>query len=160
MFADPPPDVPSPCTSHSTPASASSYARNWWSQCDGKECILATHFASLCPCGLQKARERLGLPADMRDDASAERVAALTGLTAGELRACLELCIARLDSKRIDPGALQATVMCSGSWSICNKMLQQLLMPRMSLGAVTTGCVAEPLVLQSAFVASLQPRPR
>lgn len=44
----------------------------------------------------------------MREDASAERVAALTGLTSGELRACLELCIARLDSKRIDPGAPQA----------------------------------------------------
>ena len=54
---------------------------------------------------LQKSRERLGLPPDMLADASAERLAALTGMTRAELRACLELCIARLNAKRIDPGA-------------------------------------------------------
>ncbi len=42
----------------------------------------------------------------MLADASAERLAALTGMTCTELRACLELCIARLNAKRIDPGAL------------------------------------------------------
>ncbi len=41
----------------------------------------------------------------MLADASAERLAALTGMTCAELRACLELCIARLNAKRIDPGA-------------------------------------------------------
>lgn len=61
---------------------------------------------------LQKSRERLGLPPDMLADASAERLAALTGMTRAELRACLELCIARLDAKRIDPGASDASSVC------------------------------------------------
>ena len=49
----------------------------------------------------------------MRSDASAERLAALTGLTQAELRACLELCIARLNAKRIDPGACTLVLFCS-----------------------------------------------
>ncbi len=64
---------------------------------------------------MQEARQRLGLPPDLRADASAERLAALIGLTAAELRACLELCIARLDTKRIDPGAFAAPL------QTCNK---------------------------------------
>jgi len=53
----------------------------------------------------QAARQRLGLPTDARVEASAERAAALTGLTADELRSLLHLCINRHDAKRIDPGA-------------------------------------------------------
>ena len=47
----------------------------------------------------------MGLPPDMRADDIAERAAALTGLTAGELRSVLELCVSRHNAKRIDPGA-------------------------------------------------------
>ncbi len=52
------------------------------------------------------------MPPDMRADDAAERTAALTGLTAAELRSCLELALARHDSKRIDPGAA-APAACS-----------------------------------------------
>jgi hypothetical protein len=71
---------------------------------------------------LQEARERLGLPPDMRADASAERLAALTGLTRAELRACLELCIARLNAKRIDPGASAQCCLAGKVWGLVQSL--------------------------------------
>lgn len=56
------------------------------------------------------AREQLGLPADARAHGDAadvlEYVAGREGLTAAELAAFVRRCIAKYESKRVDPGEL------------------------------------------------------
>ncbi|KAL4425069.1 hypothetical protein ABPG77_010383 [Micractinium sp. CCAP 211/92] len=61
------------------------------------------------------ARKRLGLPASERGPYELERLVTPVGMTAAELRAFVEQCTKRYESKRIDPGA---TVGAFGAQSI------------------------------------------